>query len=93
VVLATLNHEQIDLREAGNYAGTCMPQKSGTTSKVAEFVMYGTLSDAQFQRLIDKIEEQALAVMRHGNRIAAWPLSGSGIRLSWVRKRPKLGLE
>lgn len=64
VVSATLNGDQLDPREARQLRGDLHTTKLWYDPQAAEFVMQGTLSDAQFDFLINQIEERALAVMK-----------------------------
>jgi hypothetical protein len=64
MVLVMLNREQIDPVQARQLRGHLRATKLWYDLQAAEYVMHGTLRDVQFQRLIDRIEERALAVMR-----------------------------
>lgn len=64
VVSASLNGEQIDPVQAQQLHVHLRATKLWYDIQAAEFVMQGTLSDAQFQRVIDQIEKRALAAMK-----------------------------
>lgn len=65
VVLATLDGKQIDPVQARKLRSHLQTTTFWYDIQEAEFMLWGALSDTDFQRIVDRIKERALAVMKH----------------------------